>query len=267
MTTQPQPPVTVTPPLPNRRNAELALLCFAAVITAAAFAIVQANQERGISWQLLDYAVGFLAVFVVAHLAVRRYAPYADPLLLPIVALLNGLGLVMIHRLDLGERLAEGSGRAVANPQILWTLVGVGAFAFVVIWLKDHRQLARYGYVCGLIGLVILAIPALLPRSLSEQNGAKIWVRLPGFSIQPAEFSKILLLIFFSAVLVAKRGLFTSAGKHVLGMDLPRPRDLAPLLAAWVASIAVMVFEKDLGTSLLLYASFLVVVYLATQRF
>ncbi|MGA7135380.1 MAG: FtsW/RodA/SpoVE family cell cycle protein [Mycobacterium sp.] len=267
MTTQPQPPVTVTPPLPNRRNAELALLCFAAVITAAAFAIVQANQDRGISWQLLDYAVGFLAVFVVAHLAVRRYAPYADPLLLPIVALLNGLGLVMIHRLDLGERLAEGSGRAVANPQILWTLVGVGAFAFVVIWLKDHRQLARYGYVCGLIGLVILAIPALLPRSLSEQNGAKIWVRLPGFSIQPAEFSKILLLIFFSAVLVAKRGLFTSAGKHVLGMDLPRPRDLAPLLAAWVASIAVMVFEKDLGTSLLLYASFLVVVYLATQRF
>ena len=267
MSTQPQPPVTVTPALPNRRNAELLLLCFATVITAAAFAIVQANQERGLSWRLLDYAAGFLAVFFVAHLAIRRYAPYADPLLLPIVALLNGLGLVMIHRLDLDERLAEGSGRAVANPQILWTLVGVGAFAFVVISLKDHRQLARYGYVCGLIGLVILAIPALLPRSLSEQNGAKIWIRLPGFSIQPAEFSKILLLIFFSAVLVAKRGLFTSAGKHVLGMDLPRPRDLAPLLVAWVTSIGVMVFEKDLGTSLLLYASFLVVVYLATQRF
>ena len=267
MTTQPQPPVTVTPPLPNRRNAELLLLCFAAVITAAAFAIVQANQERGVSWQLVSYASGFLALFTVAHLAVRRYAPYADPLLLPTVALLNGLGLVMIHRLDLDERLAEGSGRAIANPQILWTLISVAAFAFVVVGLKDHRQLARYGYVCGLTGLVFLAIPALLPRSLSEQNGAKIWIRLPGFSIQPAEFSKILLLIFFSAVLVAKRGLFTSAGKHVLGMDLPRPRDLAPLLAAWAASIGVMVFEKDLGTSLLLYASFLVVVYLATQRF
>jgi cell division protein FtsW (lipid II flippase) len=267
MTTQPQPPVTVTPPLPNRRNAELLLLCFAAVITAAAFAIVQANQERGVSWQLVTYAAGFLALFTVAHLTIRRYAPYADPLLLPIVALLNGLGLVMIHRLDLDERLAEGSGRSIANPQILWTLVSVAAFAFVLIWLKDHRQLARYGYICGLIGLVILAIPALMPRSLSEQNGAKIWIRLPGFSIQPAEFSKILLLIFFSTVLVAKRGLFTSAGKHVLGMDLPRPRDLAPLLAAWVTSIGVMVFEKDLGTSLLLYASFLVVVYLATQRF
>ena len=90
---------------------------------------------------------------------------------------------------------------------------------------------------------------------------------MPGFSIQPAEFSKILLLIFFSAVLVAKRGLFTSVGKHFMGLTLPRPRDLAPLLAAWVISIGVMVFEKDLGTSLLLYASFLVVVYLATQRF
>ena len=267
MTTQPQAPVTVTPSLPNRRNAELVLLGFAAVITTAAFAIVEANQEHGVSWQLFKYTAGFLALFAVAHLAVRRFAPYADPLLLPVVALLNGLGLVMIHRLDLDERLAEGSGRAVTNPQMLWTLVGVGAFAAVVIFLKDHRLLARYGYVCGLTGLILLAIPAVLPKSLSEQNGAKIWIRLPGFSIQPAEFSKILLLIFFSAVLVAKRGLFTSAGKHVLGMDLPRPRDLAPLLGAWVASVGVMVFEKDLGTSLLLYASFLVVVYIATERF
>jgi hypothetical protein len=203
MTTQPQPPVAVTPPLPNRRNAELLLLCFAAVITSAAFAIVQADQERRVSWQLISYAAGFLAVFACAHLAIRRYAPYADPLLLPIVALLNGLGLVMIHRLDIDDRLTGASARA--NPQILWTLVGVGAFAFVVIWLRDHRQLARYGYICGLTGLVILAIPALLPNSLSEQNGAKIWIKLPGLSIQPAEFSKILLLIFFSAVLVAKR--------------------------------------------------------------
>jgi cell division protein FtsW (lipid II flippase) len=267
MTTQPQPPVAVIPSLPNRRNSELLLLCFATLITVAAFALVQADQERGVDWELLNYAAGFLALFTAAHLAIRRYAPYADPLLLPVVALLNGLGLVMIHRLDLDDSMGGSSARLSADPQILWTLVGVAAFAFVVIALKDHRQLARYGYLCGLTGLIILAIPALLPRSLSEQNGAKIWIRLPGFSIQPAEFSKILLLIFFSAVLVAKRGLFTSAGKHVLGMNLPRPRDLAPLLAAWVISVGVMVFEKDLGTSLLLYASFLVVVYLATQRF
>jgi len=267
MTTQPQPPVAVTPPLPTRRNAELLLLCFAAVITVVALLIVEANQERGLRWDLSSYGLTFTTLFACAHLAIRRFAPYADPLLLPVVALLNGLGLVMIHRLDLGDNAIGGTEHPSANQQMLWTLVGVSAFALIVSLLKDHRQLARYGYICGLTGLVMLAIPALLPPAFSEQNGAKIWIRLPGFSIQPAEFSKILLLIFFSAVLVAKRGLFTSAGKHVMGMTLPRPRDLAPLLAAWVISVGVMIFEKDLGTSLLLYASFLVVVYLATQRF
>jgi cell division protein FtsW (lipid II flippase) len=267
MTTQVQPPVTVTPPLPTRRNSELLLLCFAALITVAALMIVEANQGRGLRLDLFSYGLAFLAVFGSAHLAIRRFAAYTDPLLLPIVALLNGLGLVMIHRLDLVGNELSGRHHPSAFQQLLWTLVGVAAFALVVTFLKDHRQLARYGYIFGVTGLVFLVIPALLPALLSEQNGAKIWIRFPGFSIQPAEFSKILLLIFFSAVLVAKRGLFTSAGKHLMGMTLPRPRDLAPLLAAWVISIGVMVFEKDLGTSLLLYASFLVVVYLATQRF
>ena len=267
MTTQPQPPVAVTPPLPNRRNAELLLLCLATAITAVALLIVQANQERALHWDLAGYPLAFLALFASAHLAIRRFAPYADPLLLPVVALLNGLGLVMIHRLDLADSAVGGKTYPSANQQMLWTLLGVTAFALAVTFLKDHRKLARYGYICGLAGLIFLAIPAVLPRSLSEQNGAKIWILFPGFSIQPAELSKILLLIFFSAVLVAKRGLFTSAGKHVMGMDLPRARDLAPLLAAWVISVGVMIFEKDLGTSLLLYASFLVVVYLATQRF
>ena len=268
MSTQPQAPVTVMPPLPNRRNAELLLLGFAALITTVALLIVEANQEQGLSWDLAQYTLGFLALFGAAHVAVRRFAPYADPLLLPVVALLNGLGLVMIHRLDLAEgSLGSGGARGPsANQQMLWTLLGVIAFCLVVFFLTDHRMLARYGYVCGLVGLIFLVIPAVLPSSMSEQNGAKIWIRLPGFSIQPAEVSKILLLIFFAAVLVAKRSLFTSAGKHVLGMDLPRPRDLAPLLAAWITSVGVMVFEKDLGTSLLLYASFLVLVYIATDR-
>ncbi|OBH08604.1 cell division protein FtsW [Mycobacterium sp. E2699] len=267
MTTQLQPPVAVTPPLPTRRNAELLLLCFAALITVAALLIVQANQDRGLRWNLVSYGLVFLIMFGSAHLAIRRFAPYTDPLLLPIVALLNGLGLVMIHRLDLVNNESSGRHHPSATQQMLWTVVGVAAFALVVTFLRDHRQLARYGYICGIAGLIFLAIPAVLPASMSEQNGAKIWIRFPGFSIQPAEFSKILLLIFFSAVLIAKRGLFTSVGKHFMGMTLPRPRDLAPLLAAWVISVGVMVLEKDLGTSLLLYASFLVVLYLATQRF
>ncbi|MCH9666670.1 MAG: FtsW/RodA/SpoVE family cell cycle protein [Actinomycetia bacterium] len=268
MTTQPQAAVAVTPSLPTRRNAELFLIGFAALITTVALLLVEANQEQGLHWDLAQYTVAYLALFIGAHLAVRRFAPYADPLLLPLVALLNGLGLVMIHRLDLaeGETTARGLG-GTANQQMLWTLVGVLGFSLVVIFLRDHRMLSRYGYVCGLTGLILLTIPAILPRSLSEQNGAKIWIQFPGFSIQPAEFSKILLLIFFASVLVSKRSLFTSVGKHVLGMDLPRPRDLAPLLAAWIASVGVMVFEKDLGTSLLLYASFLVMVYIATERF
>ncbi|HEX7322104.1 MAG TPA: FtsW/RodA/SpoVE family cell cycle protein [Mycobacterium sp.] len=267
MTTQPQPPVALLPALPDRRNAELLLVCFATVITAVALLIVEASQEQGVRWELARYAAAFLALFTFAHLITRRYARYADPLLLPVVALLNGLGLVMIHRIDLGVGVGDAVERPSAGLQMLWTLVAVVAFALVLVRLKDHRQLAAGGYLSGLIGLVLLVIPALLPSSVSEQQGAKIWIRLPHlFSIQPAEFSKILLLIFFATVLVAKRGLFVSAGRHIWGMTLPRPRDLAPLLAAWVIAVGVMALEKDLGTSLLLYASFLVVVYIATRR-
>lgn len=266
MTTQPQAAVSVIPPLPTRRNAELLLLGFAGVITTIALLIVETNQEQGLSWDLAQYTVAYLALFGGAHLAVRRFTPYADPLLLPVVALLNGLGLVMIHRLDLAVGPVADADAPNANQQTLWTLLGVLAFSAVIVFLKDHRILARYGYVCGLTGLVLLVIPALLPSRFSESYGAKIWIRLPGFSIQPAEVSKILLLIFFASVLVTKRSLFTTAGKHVLGMTLPRPRDLAPLLVAWIASVGVMVFEKDLGTSLLLYASFLVLLYVATDR-
>ena len=107
-----------------------------------------------------------MALFAGAHLAIRRFAPYADPLLLPVVALLNGLGLVMIHRLDLatGDITSGGMRGPSANQQMLWTLVGVMAFSLVVIFLRDHRMLARYGYVCGVAGLILLAIPAVLPQ-------------------------------------------------------------------------------------------------------
>ena len=271
MTTQPQPAVTVLPPLPNRRNAELFLLGFATVITTVA--LLHRGGQPGAGSELGPghlHRSPIVALFGAAHLTIRRFAPYADPLLLPVVALLNGLGLVMIHRLDLaaGDVTAGGLRGPSANQQMLWTLVGVIAFSLVVIFLRDHRHAGplRLRVRAGRPGTA--GDPRASCRGrVSEQNGAKIWIRLPGFSIQPAEFSKILLLIFFAAVLVSKRSVFTSAGKHVLGMDLPRPRDLAPLLAAWIISVGVMIFEKDLGTSLLLYASFLVLVYIATDRF
>src|ERR1700757_2298984 len=180
MTTQPQPVVAVTPALPNRRNSELLLLGFATVLTALALLIVEANQEHGIRWDSAQFVLAYLALFGAAHMTIRRYAPYADPLLLPIVALVNGLGLVMIHRLDLanGPTTSGAAQGPSANQQMLWTLVAVAAFTVVVVFLNDHRLLARYGYVCGVAGLILLLIPALLPSSISEGYGAEIWIRL-----------------------------------------------------------------------------------------
>lgn len=269
----PSPPGGFAPaPIQStRRGIELLLLGFAVLITTLSLVLVEASQEQSLTWDLARYALAYLALFTVAHLAVRRFAPYADPLLLPIVALLNGLGLVLIHRLDLADA-QNASYNALpipspdANQQVLWTGLAIIGFVCVLILLRDYRTLARYGYTLGLIGLLALVFPALLPSSLSETNGAKIWIRLPGFSVQPGEFAKILLIIFFASVLVSKRELFTTAGKHFLGMDFPRARDLGPILVAWMVSVAVLVFEKDLGTSLLIFGTVLVMLYIATER-
>lgn len=253
------------------RNTELLLILGAIGITTVSLMLVEVSLEQTFTADLLKYGATYAVMFLVAHLAVRRFAKYADPFLLPIVALLNGLGLVIIHRLDLADQenaryLGVEAPSPDATQQVLWTALGIGLFILVLAFLHDYRLLARYSYTLGLIGLVALAIPALLPSQFSEVNGAKIWIKLPGFSIQPGEFAKILLIIFFASVLVAKRDLFTTAGKHFLGMDFPRARDLGPILAAWVLSIGVMVFEKDLGTSLLLFTTVLVMLYIATER-
>lgn len=254
-----------------RRGAELLMLAFAAVITTSALVLVEANQEQRLTTDLLIVGSAYLALFTVAHLAVRRLAPYADPLILPCVALLNGLGLVMIHRLDLAAAAkAVQNGQPVptgdATHQVVWTTIGVVLFVGVLWFIRDHRSLARYGYTCGLAGLILLVTPALLPARYSEVNGGKNWILLAGFSIQPGEFAKILLLIFSASFLVAKRDLFDTAGKHILGMDLPRARDLAPMLLAWGVSIGVLVFDKDLGFALLIFGTVLVMLYVATER-
>lgn len=269
----PSPPggFAPAPQQSTRRGVELLLLCAAIGITTLSLILVEASQEQTITWDLAKYALAYAALFLVAHAGVRRFAPHADPLLLPIVALLNGLGLVLIHRLDLADAAtAAYYGRAApsadATQQVLWTALAIVGFIAVLMLLRDYRLLARYSYTLGLAGLVLLAIPAILPSSMSEVNGAKIWIKLPLFSIQPGEFAKILLIIFFASVLVSKRELFTTAGKHVFGLDLPRARDLGPILVAWVVSIGVLVLEKDLGTSLLLFGTVLVMLYVATER-
>jgi cell division protein FtsW (lipid II flippase) len=259
------------PAPPTKRGLELAMLAFATLVVTTALVLVELNQPQGVTRSLLYYGAAYLALFGAAHIAVRRLAPYADPLILPCVALLNGLGLVVIHRLDLAD---EASAASVGNPvpagnvphQIAWTTLGLGLFVAVLVLVRDHRMLARYGYTCGLVGLAALALPGLLPAAISEVNGAKIWLRLGGFTIQPGEFAKILIMIFVAAFLVTKRDLFTTAGRNVLGMELPRARDLAPLLMAWGLSLGVLVLEKDLGTSLLFFGIVLVLIYVATER-
>jgi cell division protein FtsW (lipid II flippase) len=149
---------------------------------------------------------------------------------------------------------------------VAWTAIGLALFVGVLLFVRDHRVLARYAYTAGFAGLLLLALPGLLPSSLSEVNGAKIWLRLGIFSIQPGEFAKILLIVFFAAFLVQKRALFRTEGRHVLGMTFPRARDLGPLLVAWALSIGVLVLERDLGTSLLFFGIVLVLLYAATER-
>ncbi|GAB3133789.1 FtsW/RodA/SpoVE family cell cycle protein [Tsukamurella serpentis] len=245
------------------------MLGAATVVTGTSLAIVEWAQEQRLTLDLLKYTAAFIVLYAAAHVAVRRFAPYADPLILPVVALLNGLGLVLIHRLDLGNQKGE-NGRIVdtqeANQQILWTLIGVAVLIGVLALLRDHRTLSKYAYTIGLAGLVFLALPAVLPSSLSEINGSKNWIKTPLFNIQPSEASKILLIIFTAAFLVSKRDLFTSAGKRVLGVDLPRARDLAPLLLVWVVALAVLGYANDLGTPLLIFFTVLAMVYIATER-
>jgi cell division protein FtsW (lipid II flippase) len=263
------PPQTPAP-LPTGRGIELVLLAFAAVLVTGAVALVEANQEQELTQVLLWVGLAYLALFAIAHLAVRRFAPFADPLILPCVALLNGLGLVMIHRLDLAraDRAAAAGNTPVEliSRQIAWTAIGLTLFVAVLWVVRDHRTIARYAYTAGFGGLVLLALPGLLPSAISEVNGAKLWIRIGSVGIQPGEFAKILLIVFFAAFLVQKRDLFSTAGRRFLGMELPRARDLAPLIVAWGLSVGVLVLERDLGTSLLFFGIVLVLLYVATER-
>jgi cell division protein FtsW (lipid II flippase) len=264
--TDPRAPAAGTTP-PKRRGTEAALLGFAVLITVVAQCIVDLTITGSLRPEMAGFSAWIAALWTVAHLVVRKWAPYADPLLLPSVALLVGLGLTVIHRLDLAaEQLGSTVTREDAPVQLVWATLGVVLFVGVLVFVRDHRTLSRYAYTLALIGMALLALPALLPASISEVNGAKIWIRLAGFSIQPGEFAKICLVVFFAAYLVDKRDVLALASRRVAGLELPRGRDLGPVLLAWVLSILVLVFERDLGSSLLLFGIFVVMLYIATER-
>ncbi len=254
----------------TRRGVEAGLLLLATLLAALANCSVSLAQDGTVPLDALTYAAGLGILYTAAHLAVRRFAPYADPLILPCVALLNGLGLVLIRRLDLAAQAsARQAAKTVpsgdASQQLIWTVVGIVGFIAVLVVIRDHARLARYTYTSAAVGLVLLLLPAL-PGVGRTINGARLWIRLGPLTIQPSEIAKILLMIFFAGFLVAKRDVLSLASRRVMGLDLPRGRDLGPVLLAWAASIAVLVREKDLGSSLLFFGIFVVMLYVATER-
>ncbi len=254
----------------NPRNSELVLLIFAVVLAMAAWASVGLAQEGAIPPGMAGYGGGLAVLFGFAHVTLRRFAPDADPVLLPAAAFVNGLGLAVIHRLDLADAdraAARGieAPTAAAPAQLTWTAVGIIVFVVVLVMIRDHRILQRFTYTAMLAGLVLLVLP-LLPVIGTTINGARIWIRLAGFSFQPGELAKLVLLVFFAGYLVIKRDVLALASRRVLGIDLPRGRDLGPILVAWLASLGVLVFERDLGTSLLFFGVFVALLYVATER-
>ena len=260
-------------PLPRgRRRTELAMLVFAVALVAFAYANVGFGLKGKLPPGMAEYMLGFVVLLAIAHLAVRKLAPWADPLLLPLAAALNGLGIVMIYRLqesgrngNPGQVIATLSSSA-ATLQIVYTAIGIGCFVAVLALVREPRVLQRYTYTFGALGIILLALPALLPASISEVQGAKIQISLGGFTIQPEEFAKLALAISFAGYLVAKRDVLSLAGRRVLGIDLPRGRDLGPVLIVWGVSLLLLVFESDIGTSALFMGLFVAMLYIATQR-
>ncbi|RSN50850.1 cell division protein FtsW [Streptomyces sp. WAC 04229] len=243
--------------LPRRRGVELALILVAVLLSVFGYCNVGLAQHGTLPPGAAGYGAGLGVLALLAHLAVRLRAPWADPLLLPIGVLLNGLGLVLIYRLDL-----ETPGDRAAPTQLVWSTLGVALFIVVVLLLRDHRVLARYAYVCVAAALALLTVPIFFPAV----NGARIWIRIEGFSIQPGEFAKVLLAVFFAAYLAANRSALAYAGRRVWRLQLPTGRVLGPILAVWLVSVGVLVLERDLGTSLLFFGLFVVLLYVATGR-
>lgn len=243
----------------RRRGAELFLLVLALLVGIGAYAAVGLGIDGEVPTNLIGYGGWLTLLVVAAHVAVRFVAPYADPVLLPVVAALNGLGLAIIHRLDLAK------DTSLASQQLTWMTLGVILFVGTLVVLPDHRLLARFTYTSGLTAIGLLVLP-MVPGLGTEINGAKIWIAVGPFSFQPGEIAKVLLVITFAGYLVVHRDALALAGRRVVFIDLPRGRDLGPILMMWVVSLAILVLQRDLGSSLLFFGLFLVMLYVATER-
>ena len=249
----------------SRRNVELTLLLLALVLSVGAYVIVGLAADNEVPAGSAGYGATLAALFIGGHLVLRWRAPQADPILLPGAALLNGLGLVMVRRLDYAEAGSRGF-RAEAPAQALWTVLGVAVFCLVIVVIHDHRVLDRYRYTWLLVGITLLILPRL-PVIGREINGARLWIRLGPFSGQPAEAAKIALVVFLAAYLAERKELLATATYRAGPFLVPEIKYFMPLLSAWAVSLFVLFFEKDLGSSLLFFGVFVALLYVATGRF
>ena len=230
----------------------LSLLLVAGVIVGAAYALSSLGETASLPVNLLPFLVVFFGLMGIAYVAMRRFAPSAEPTLVPIVALLNGLGYVVIARLN----------RDLAANQATWTAVGVFAFVATLVVVRRAADLERYRYLLALTGIGFLLAP-LVPGIGVTKNGARLWLEMGPFSFQPGELAKICLAIFFASYLVERAPLL-APGALPGSAFAARARAIGPLAGAWAMSLVVMVMEKDLGSSTLFFALFVAMLWVAT---
>ncbi|MGP5053649.1 FtsW/RodA/SpoVE family cell cycle protein [Brachybacterium paraconglomeratum] len=248
-----------------RRLIQALLLLLAVAVGVGAYALAGLGRFDELPANLLQVGIGALVLVAVLQIAVMWRAPYADPVILPIVVLLNLLGVTMIESVHAANEIYGLRSSASADRQMLWAVIGVVLCVALLVLLRDHRWLRRYTWISAVAGGVLLLLP-LVPVIGSARNGSKIWISVAGFSFQPAELAKIAFAVFFAGYLVARRDTLALAGPKVLGIHLPRWSDFGPILVAWGFAMAVLVFETDLGTSLMFFGLFVVMLYVATDR-
>ena len=237
----------------TRRNTELGLLVLAAVPVILLYAMYVVNMDVSLSFQSLAVPIGLFAAFGAAHVAVRRYAPEADPAILPLVLLLSGVGIAFVTRLK--PSLAVG--------QVTWLFVSVAAMIAVLVLVPSIEKLAEYKFTLGIAGVVLLVLPALIG---TERGGSKLWLTIGPFSFQPGELAKILIVLFLAAYLAENREMLSASERKFGPLALPRPRMLAPLLVMWGMALVVVIFERDLGSALLFFTFFVIMLYVCTGR-
>ncbi len=242
------------------RAAEARLLAFAVAVTVVAGLLLGWSEAPDIPPTAIVTGIALAVIAMVAHLTVRYAAPDADPALLPIAFLLNGLGLVFVRRVDLA------TGSELAAAQTVWTAVSVGAMCATLLFIRSVRDLARYQYTFGLATIVLLLLPLVPGITAGVINGAQLWIDLFGMRFQPGELAKLTMVLFLAGYLERKRPLLSVATQRVGPLLLPAPRHLAPLLVATGMALVIMAGLRDLGSALLFFGAFLAMLYLATGR-